>query len=158
MKRPSWEDYFMNLAYLISTRSSCRRRKVGAIIVKNKRILASGYNGAPKGLPHCEISSGSEYECLRSKFKVPSGTKQELCRGLHAEQNALIQAANYGVSTQNAELFCNITPCIVCSKMLINAGISKIYFVGNYPEGLGLKMLEDAGVELINLKFNKIDY
>lgn len=156
--RPSWKQYFMNITYLIATRSSCSRRKVGAVLVKDKRILATGYNGAPKGLPHCQTVPGSEYECLRNKYNVPSGQKQELCRGLHAEQNALIQAANYGVSTENAIMFCNLTPCIVCSKMMINAGISKIFFDGNYPEGIGLKMLEEAGVELERIEFKKIEY
>jgi len=156
--RPSWNQYFMNIAYLVSTRSSCLRRKVGAVLVKNKNVIATGYNGAPKGIQHCEYESGGKYECLRNHYEVPSGQRQEICRGLHAEQNALIQAATYGVSTENSVMFCTLTPCIVCAKMMINAGISKIYFSKGYPEGLGLIMLEEAGIELEHIKFYRIDY
>ncbi|MCK5686440.1 cytidine/deoxycytidylate deaminase family protein, partial [bacterium] len=145
--------YFAEIADLVSSRSTCLRNQVGAVIVKESQILSTGYNGAPKGLPHCD-----EVGCIREELGVKPGTRHELCRGLHAEQNALIQAANYGVSTENAIMFCNLTPCIVCSKMMINAGISKIFFDGNYPEGIGLNMLEEAGVELERIEFKKIEY
>jgi dCMP deaminase len=116
--RPDWGPYFMEIARIVSMRSTCLRRNVGAVIVKDKRILASGYNGAPSGLKHC-----AEVSCLREKLNIASGERHELCRGLHAEQNAIIQAAYHGVSINGAELYCTHLPCSICIKMLINAGI-----------------------------------
>ncbi len=141
--RPSWDAYFMEMAEVIKNRSTCLRRQVGAIIVKDKRILASGYNGAPSGMKHCE-----ETGCLRQQMNIPSGERHELCRGIHAEQNAIIQAALHGVKIQGATLYVTINPCILCSKLIINAGIEKVVFRGSYPDEFSLNMLEEAGIEL----------
>jgi len=134
----------MQIAELVATRSTCLRRKVGAVLVKDKRILATGYNGAPRNLPHCEVTG-----CLREKLRIPSGERQEICRGLHAEQNAIIQAALYGASIKGSTLYCTHQPCITCSKMIINAGIEKVVFKGEYPDRLAREMLEEAKVKLI---------
>lgn len=141
--RPSWDEYFMEITEVVATRSTCVRRRVGAIIVKDKRILATGYNGAPSGLEHCGVSG-----CLREQLKVPSGERHELCRGLHAEQNAIIQCAVHGIKMQGATLYSTTQPCVLCSKMLINAGINRIVFRGAYPDELSLKLLKEAGIEL----------
>ena len=143
-KRLSWDEYFMKIADLVSQRSTCLRRQVGCVIVRDKRILATGYNGAPSGLKHCE-----EIGCLRNKLRIPSGERQELCRGLHAEQNTIIQAALMGVSLKRSTLYCTHQPCVLCAKMLINAGIKKIIFAGRYPDKLALSMLKEAKVQLI---------
>lgn len=145
-KRPSWDQYFMQITHLVATRSTCLRRKVGALLVKEKRILSTGYNGAPRNLPHCR-----EVGCLRDKLNIPSGERQEICRGLHAEQNAIIQAALHGISIEESILYCTHQPCITCSKMIINAGIKKIIFQGKYPDPLAQQMLEEAKVELIKM-------
>ena len=136
----------MEIAELVSKRSTCLRRKVGAVIVKDKRILSTGYNGAPSGIKHCY-----ETGCLREKLKVPSGERHELCRGLHAEQNAIIQAAYHGVEIKGSVLYCTNLPCIICTKMLINAGIIKIYFKDGYPDELSKDMLDEAKIDLIKL-------
>ena len=145
-ERPSWDSYFMKIAYLVSTRSTCLRRKVGAVLVRDKRILTTGYNGAPSHLAHC-----SEVGCLREKLGIPSGERQEICRGLHAEQNAIIQAALSGISIRGATLYCTHQPCITCSKMIINAEIKKIIYKQDYPDKLAQEMLKEAGVELIKI-------
>ena len=142
-KRPDWEIYFLKIAQLASTRSTCIRRHVGAVLVKEKKILATGYNGAPSGSPHC-----TDVGCLRDEERVPSGQRHELCRGLHAEQNAILQAAYHGVSIQGSVLFCTNFPCVICSKMLINAGIRQIFYLEGYPDPLSEKMLLEAGMEL----------
>ncbi|MGB4139684.1 MAG: cytidine/deoxycytidylate deaminase family protein [Limnochordia bacterium] len=142
--RPSWEQYFMEIAKLVSTRSTCLRRKVGAVLVRDKHIIATGYNGAASGLEHCSVRG-----CLRQEMNIPSGQRHEMCRGVHAEQNAIIQAALHGVSTSGSVLYCTDQPCILCSKMLINAGITKIYFQGEYPDELARAMLEEANVALV---------
>jgi dCMP deaminase len=147
LARPSWDEYFMQIARVVATRSTCLRRHVGAVLVKDKRILTTGYNGAPRGLPHC-----LEVGCLREQLGIPSGERQELCRGLHAEQNAIIQAAYYGVSIEGATLYCTHQPCITCAKMLINAGIKRIIFEEPYPDELAEQMLREAKVELIKTK------
>ena len=144
MIRPSWDKYFMEITELVSKRSTCLRRKVGAIIVKDKRILTTGYNGAPRGLPHC-----LEIGCLREEKKIASGERQELCRGLHAEQNAIVQAALYGISIQGSILYCTNQPCITCAKMIINSGITKIIYKEEYPDKLARQMLKEAGVKEI---------
>ncbi len=141
--RPSWDEYFMNIAHMAATRSTCLRRRVGAIIVKDKHIIATGYNGVPSGIEHC-LDRG----CLRDKENIPSGQRHELCRGLHAEQNAIIQSALHGVSIAGGTLYCTTQPCVLCSKMLINAQIERIVFAGPYPDSLALTMLKEAGVEL----------
>lgn len=142
--RPDWDQYFMEMAEIAKTRSTCCRRKVGAVIVKNKRILSTGYNGAPSGTPHC-----LDIGCMREKLKIPSGQRHELCRGLHAEQNAIIQAAYHGVCIEGSTLYATLQPCILCAKMAINAGIKKIVFKGSYPDELSMEMLKEAGIKLI---------
>lgn len=134
----------MQIAHLVATRSTCIRRRVGAVIVKDKRILSTGYNGVPSGLLHC-----LDIGCLRDKLKIPSGERQELCRGLHAEQNAIIQGAMYGVSLIGSVIYVTNQPCITCAKMLIQSGIIKIYYQGDYPDPLSLEMLDEAGIETI---------
>ncbi len=145
--RPSWDDYFMEIAYLVATRSTCRRRQVGAVIVKNKRILTTGYNGAPQSLPHC-----LDIGCLREELNIPSGQRHELCRGLHAEQNAIIQAATSGTSIKNAVIYSTHFPCSLCMKMIINAYIKKIYYVEGYPDELSKKFSEQSNTDAIKLK------
>jgi len=139
--RPSWDEYFMRIAHDVASRSTCLRRKVGAILVKDRRILATGYNGAPKGLPHC-------VKCLREELGVPSGQRHELCRGVHAEQNAIIQAAVFGVSTKDATLYTTTFPCIICAKMLINAEIAEIVYDSDYEDPESAKMLREAGIKI----------
>jgi len=143
--RPPWHTYFMNITSLVASRSTCTRRQVGAIIVRDKRLLTTGYNGAPKGTPHCYEREGG---CLREAMGIPSGQRQELCRGLHAEQNAIIQAAAFGVSLQGSELYCTHQPCVTCAKMIINAGIQRVYFQGSYPDDLALEMLKEGNIIL----------
>ncbi len=145
--RASWDEYFMQIAEIVKTRSTCLRRQVGALIVKDNRIITTGYNGAPEGIKHCS-DLGS---CLRSELKIPSGERHELCRALHAEQNAIIQAAKIGVSTQGATMYVTLQPCVICAKMAINAGIKKIVYKGDYPDELSLNMLNEANVELIKV-------
>ncbi len=145
--RPSWDEYFMEIARVVASRSTCLRRQVGAVLVREKRILTTGYNGAPRGLAHC-----LEIGCLREQLGIPSGERQELCRGLHAEQNAVIQAAYHGVSIRGATLYCTHQPCITCAKMLINAGIEKIIYEEAYPDELAEQMLREAGVKLVKIK------
>lgn len=144
--RPAWEEYFMEIAKVVSTRSSCMRRQVGALLVKNRQILATGYNGVPRGLRHC-----SERGCLREQLGIPSGERHELCRGLHAEQNAIIQAAYHGVAIQGAELYCTHQPCAVCAKMLVNADVAAVYFSGAYPDELATEVFEEAGTKLVRM-------
>lgn len=142
--RPNWNDYFMEMAEVVKNRSTCLRRKVGAVIVKDKRILATGYNGAPANTPHC-----LDIGCYREKMNIPSGERAELCRGTHAEQNAMIQAAYHGVSIKDSVLYVTLQPCVLCAKMAINAGIKTIHYKGKYPDELSLKILEEAGVNLV---------
>lgn len=146
VKRPSWDEYFINIAKLVASRSTCLRRKVGAVVVKNKQVLATGYNGAPTGIVHCDKAG-----CMREKLGVPSGQRHELCRALHAEQNAFLQAARHGVSLDGSTLYITTQPCSICAKMIINVGITKIIIEGNYPDEFGLKFLQEAGVELVIL-------
>ena len=141
MDRPNWEEYFMDIARLVARRSTCLRRQVGAVLVKEKNILATGYNGTPSGITHCE-----ETGCLREQLKVPSGERHELCRGLHAEQNAIIQAARHGVNISESTLYCTNSPCIICTKMLINAGIRRVVYLDGYPDVLSMDMLREAGI------------
>ncbi len=150
MERPSWHEYFMEMALLVANRSTCIRRKVGAVLVKNNQIIASGYNGAPKGISHC-----SQTGCLREKLNVPSGEKHELCRGVHAEQNTIIQAALNGSSLKDSVLYCTNFPCSICAKMIINAEISFIYVLEDYPDKLAKEMFAEAGTEVILIDINK---
>jgi dCMP deaminase len=141
--RPSWETYFMNITNLVAERSTCLRRAVGAVLVKDKRILSTGYNGSPSNLKHC-----AEVGCLREKLGIESGKMHELCRGIHAEQNAIIQAAYHGVSVKGAIIFCTNQPCSICARMIINAGIKKIYYQSGYADSLAKELLDEAGIEL----------
>ena len=143
MTRPSWEDYFMDIARLVASRSTCLRRQVGAVIVKDKNVLTTGYNGTPSGVRHCQ-----ETGCLREKLQVPSGQRHELCRGLHAEQNAIIQAAKHGVNISGGTLFCTNAPCVICAKMLINAGLNRIVYLEGYPDDLARELLLESGIEV----------
>ena len=144
MKRPNWDEYFMQMAELTAKRSTCLRRQVGAVIVKDKHIIATGYNGAPKGLPHCEELGG----CLREKIGVPSGERHELCRALHAEQNAIIQAATLAQSIEGATIYVTHQPCIICAKMIINAGIQRVVIRSGYPDKMSEDMINEAKIKL----------
>lgn len=143
-ERPDWDTYFLRIARLVAQRSTCMRRRVGAVIVRDKRILATGYNGAPNGIKHCFQREGG---CLREAKGIPSGQRQELCRGLHAEQNAILQASAFGVSLKGGEIYCTHQPCVTCAKMIINAGIQRIVFLGDYPDELSIEMLNECGIE-----------
>lgn len=147
MKRPSFDEYFMQMALLTARRSTCLRRQVGAVIVKDKHIIATGYNGAPKGLEHCEEIGG----CLREELGVPSGERHELCRALHAEQNAIIQAAVLGQSVKDSLMYVTHQPCSICAKMIINAGIRKIIINSGYPDEMASKLLKEANIEIEQL-------
>ena len=146
MDRPSWPQYFMEIAHVVAKRSTCMRRQVGAVIVRDKQILSTGYNGAPKGLPHCE-----ETGCIRQELNVPSGERHELCRAIHAEQNAIAQAAYNGVSLKDSTLYCTTAPCSLCAKMIINAGIKKVYYEGSYPDARAMEYFRDAMIEVYQI-------
>lgn len=146
-KRPNWDEYFMEVAKLTATRSTCLRRQVGAVIVKDRHIIATGYNGAPRGLSHCDERGG----CLRQELGVPSGQRHELCRALHAEQNAIIQAATLGQSIEGGTIYITHQPCAICSKMIINSGITRIVVNEGYPDDLALEFLDEAGLKVIML-------
>lgn len=143
MSRPDWDEYFMEITRLVARRSTCLRRQVGAVVVKEKNILATGYNGAPSGVAHC-----LDVGCLREKLRIPSGERHELCRGLHAEQNAVIQAARHGTSIDGAILYCTTMPCIICSKILINAGIRRVVYAEGYADQLAAEMIQESGVQV----------
>lgn len=144
LDRPDWNQYFMEMAELAAKRSSCLRRNVGAVLVKNKKVLATGYNGAPKDIPHCELTG-----CLREEMQVPSGERHEICRGVHAEQNLVAQAAFHGVESRGSTVYCTHQPCIICTKILINAGVEKIYFKNAYSDQFAEKLLAQSEIELI---------
>ena len=147
-ERPTWDEYFMEVAEVVSKRATCLRRNVGAVVVKDKRILATGYNGAPTGLSHC-----AEVGCLREKLGIPSGERIEICRGLHAEQNALIQAARYGISLDGSTVYTTLEPCITCAKMLVNAGIKRVVYSEPYPDPLSREIFAEAKMQVE--QFNK---
>jgi dCMP deaminase len=141
--RPSWDEYFFQIALQVASRSTCMRRQVGVVLVKDKRILSTGYNGAPRGISHC-----IEVGCLRDELNVPSGERHELCRALHAEQNAIVQAALHGVKIEGATLYCTHQPCSLCAKMIINAGIIEVYFAEGYPDDLAASFFAEAGIRI----------
>lgn len=141
--RPSWDEYFMKIAQEVAKRSTCLRRHVGAVLVMDKRILATGYNGVPTGIEHC-----SERGCIREQQNVPSGQRHELCRGLHGEMNVLLQAARYGIKIDGATLYSTTYPCSMCAKMAINAGITQIVCSSDYPDELSKEILSEAGVPI----------
>ncbi|UCG43041.1 MAG: cytidine/deoxycytidylate deaminase family protein [candidate division WOR-3 bacterium] len=142
-KRKSWDEYFLDIAKLVTERSTCLRRHVGAVLVRDKRILCTGYNGAPAGMRHC-----LELGCLRERLNIPAGERIEVCRGIHAEQNALVQAATFGVSVSGATLYCTHEPCITCAKMLVNARVRSFVVRERYPDEFGREFLKEAGVEV----------
>lgn len=146
MSRPNKDEYFMGLAREVATRSTCKRHKIGAVLVSmDGHVLATGYNGAPRGMKHC-----LDIGCMRDQRNIPSGTQQQLCRAVHAEQNALIQAASHGTSLEGSKLYCTHSPCVICLKMLINAGVKYIVHAKHYPDDLSKEMLDEAiWVELI---------
>lgn len=143
MERPSNDQYFMDVAKLVSSRSTCVRRKVGAVIVKDKHILSTGYNGSPKGTRHCE-----DLGCIRNQMNITSGTRHELCRGVHAEQNAVAQAAYFGVSVNGGTMYTTTFPCSMCAKILINSGISEIVYNEGYADDLSKELLEETNIKL----------
>ena len=147
MKRPTIDEYFMNIAKVVATRSTCLRHHVGAVIVRDKRIISTGYNGSPKGLKHC-----LDIGCIRDQENIESGTKVEICRAIHAEQNAIIQAALHGTSTEGATLYCTHQPCIICAKMIINAGIIKVIYGEDYPDKAAIELFNEANIEVIKYK------
>lgn len=142
-ERPTWDEYFMEVASVVAKRATCLRRSVGAVVVKDKRILATGYNGAPSGLAHCAVVG-----CLRDKLGIPSGQRVEICRGLHAEQNALIQAAKYGIPLEGSTIYVTLEPCVTCAKMLVNAGIQRIVYEEQYVDQLSRDILGEAKVQV----------
>ncbi|WP_425325952.1 deoxycytidylate deaminase [Oceanidesulfovibrio marinus] len=144
--RLPWPQYFLRICFLVSERSTCLRRKVGAVAVRDKRILATGYNGAPSNVAHC-----LDIGCLRAQLGVPSGQRHEICRGLHAEQNVIIQAAVHGVSIKDADIYCTTQPCLICSKMLANCGVKNIYYAESYPDEMAEDMLREAGINFKRL-------
>lgn len=146
-RRPDWDEYFLEIAKIVSKRSTCLRRKVGALIVKDRRILATGYNGTPSGIKHC-----AQRGCLREKLNIPSGERHELCNGLHAEQNVLLQGALYGISLRGSTLYVTNQPCIICVKMLINAGIREVVIAGGYPDKMAREFLDEAGIAIRRVK------
>ena len=148
MSRMSWPSYFMQITRLVAQRSTCLRRKVGALAVKDKRILSTGYNGAPANVTDC-LTKG----CLRQELGIPSGQRHEICSGLHAEQNTIIQAAIHGISIKGAEIYCTHQPCFICTKMLINCGISAVYFAESYPDPMSEGMFREAGIACACLPF-----
>lgn len=145
--RPSWDEYFLQVADLVSRRSTCLRRSVGAVAVRDKRIMATGYNGAPSGLAHCQ-----DVGCLRQKLKIPSGQRQELCRALHAEQNVIIQAVNHKIDLKDTTVYVTNQPCVICTKMLISVGVKEIIMRDGYPDELALQMLKEAKIKIRQIK------
>ncbi|MBQ6454294.1 MAG: cytidine/deoxycytidylate deaminase family protein [Coriobacteriales bacterium] len=145
--RPSWDEYFMSIADQVATRSTCLRRQIGAVIVKDKRLLATGYNGAPSGLPHC-----LDIGCLRQQMGIPSGQRHELCRAIHAEQNAIVQAAKYGTSIEGGTIYTTAYPCVMCAKMIINAGLKRIVYRDSYPDDLSTELLKESGIEMCHME------
>ncbi len=145
--RKNWDEYFLAIAQLVAERSTCLRRKVGAILVQDKRILCTGYNGAPHNLSHC-----STVGCLREKMGIRSGERIEICRGIHAEQNTLVQAATFGIRVYSATLYCTHAPCITCTKMLINAGVKEFVIANEYPDEFVQQMITEAKVKVRRLR------
>ncbi|WP_352424820.1 deoxycytidylate deaminase [Aminomonas paucivorans] len=139
--RPGWDEYFLRIALVVASRSTCLRRHVGAVIVRDHYMVSTGYNGAPRGVPHC-----AEVGCLRERLGIPSGERHEMCRGSHGEINALSQAAAMGVSTAGGILYCTHEPCSFCTKALINGGIREMVFLNPYPDELARALRREAGV------------
>jgi len=147
-ERPTWDEYFMGIAELTAKRSTCLRRNIGAVIVRDRHIIATGYNGAPRSIDHCAQRGG----CLREELGIASGERHELCRALHAEQNAIIQAAAFGHSIEEATIYITHAPCIICAKMIINAGIKKIIVKSDYPDEFATEILGEAGLKIVTME------
>ena len=143
MTRPDIDEYFLKIASVVAERATCHRHHVGAVAVKDKHILTTGYNGAPAGLKDC-----LELGCLRDELGIPSGTRQEICRGIHAEQNVIIQGALHGVSLEGSTIYCTHTPCVLCAKMLVNAKIERFVSFGRYNDDEFLDLFREAGIEI----------
>ncbi len=143
LSRPDIDEYFLKIASVVAERSTCRRHHVGAVAVKDKHILATGYNGAPSGLKDC-----LELGCLRDEMNIPSGTRHEICRGIHAEQNVIIQATLHGVSLEGSTIYATHTPCVLCAKMLVNAKIKRYISFGRYNDDAFMNLFKEAGIEL----------
>ncbi|MDR0398432.1 MAG: cytidine/deoxycytidylate deaminase family protein [Endomicrobium sp.] len=150
-KRPSWDEYFMKLAWLVAERSTCERHHVGAVIVRDKRIFTTGYNGAASGTKDC-LSLG----CLRNAMNIPSGQRHEICRAIHAEQNAIIQGGYHGINIKGSTLYCTHSPCVLCAKMIVNAGIKKVVADIEYPDTTFKELFSEAGVEFSTLHLNNL--
>ncbi|MFH1447490.1 MAG: dCMP deaminase family protein [Candidatus Micrarchaeota archaeon] len=146
-KRLSWNEYFLKIAFLVAERSTCRRHHVGAVIVKDRRVLTTGYNGAAAGVKDC-----LELGCLRDELDIPSGQRHEVCRAIHAEQNAIIQAGLHGISIDGATVYCTHPPCILCAKMLVNSRVKKFVTCGSYPDDAALQLFKEAGIGLEKLE------
>jgi len=148
--RPSWDLYFLKMAYLVAERSTCLRHHVGAIIVKDRHVLTTGYNGAAKNLDDCLMLG-----CLRDQLNIQSGQRHEICRAIHAEQNAIIQAGLHGISIKDGILYCTHSPCIICAKMIVNAGIKRVVIGGEYPDeyNLVIDLFKQAGIHIDNISF-----
>lgn len=142
--RPCWDSYFMTLALTAATRSTCMRRQVGTVIVLGGHVISTGYNGSPKGTPHCSATG-----CIRERLGIPSGQRHEMCRGSHAEMNAIAQAAARGISTLGSDLFCTHAPCSFCTKAMINAGVSRIVYLQGYPDELAESLRQEASIESV---------
>ena len=152
MNRPDNDEYFMEMAFLVSKRSTCLRRRVGAVIVRDKHVISTGYNGSPRGTKHCE-----ELGCIRQQMNIPSGTRHELCRGVHAEQNAITQAAYFGTSVANATIYTTTFPCSMCAKILINAGITEVVYADGYVDDLSKKLVAETNIKVREYKLDKAD-
>jgi dCMP deaminase len=153
--RPDTDEYFLKIASVVAERSTCRRHHIGAVAVRNKHILATGYNGAPSGAKDC-----LELGCLRDEMKIPSGTRHEICRGIHAEQNVIIQAGLHGVSLEGSTVYCTHTPCVLCAKMLVNAKIERFVSFGSYNDDTFVRLFREAGirVDIRERPSSRIDY
>ena len=151
LERPDWDSYFMMIAAVVAGRSTCLRRQVGAVIVRDRQILSTGYNGAPRGVPHCD-----EAGCLRERLAIPSGERHEMCRGSHAEINAIAQAAAAGVATQGSWVYCTHEPCVYCTKALINAGCKRVVFMRPYPDELAREIARQSGLEFVHYPPEKL--
>lgn len=147
MSRPSWHKYFMDIAELVATRSTCLRRKVGAVAVKNKKIISTGYNGAPSGVTHCEKRG-----CMRDELNIPSGQRHELCWAVHAEANIVAQAAMHGDCLEGATVYVTTQPCVLCIKLMISAGVDKVIYKGEYPDELTHKIADEAFIDLVKYR------
>jgi len=143
MNRPTWDEYFMNIAKLASTRATCIRRSVGALIVRENNILSTGYNGVPSGIEHCTSKT-----CIRNVRRIPSGQQLDICMGLHAEQNAIIQAAKHGISIRGAKIYVTTFPCLTCTKMIINSGMIEVIYNADYDDSESKRMLNEANINV----------